>query len=72
MNQIAFSFDRATLAKIAKGFFHSLMVTIGLMCLDFIMKSAGLVHFDNPAIASIYVYFIQNGYNIGKEYISGE
>lgn len=72
MNQIEFSFDRETLRKIAKGFIHSLIVTVGLLALDFIMKSAGLVHFENPFIAGAYMYFIQNAYNIAREYISGE
>ena len=71
MQQIAFSFDRVTMVNIIKGFFHSLMVATLLLIVDTLFKMSGLVHFDNQFVASIFSMACMNGYNIGKEYISG-
>lgn len=69
--QVKFSFDKETMRKIAKGFMYSVAVGFIIAGIDFLAKMAGLVHIEDPVLASVYSIVCANIFNIAKEWASG-
>ncbi len=70
-NQIAFSFDKETMSKIAKGAMHAVVVAGLLALVDYLLTLAGSIQSNNILVIAGLAWFSQVGYQTIRQWIAG-
>lgn len=67
MEQVAFSFDKATLKKIARGAIIAMTGAAAIAGLQYL----GTIQISDPVLAAVVAWVVPTAINAVKEYIKG-